>query len=108
MTDEKQFNLPQGSVFVSHSPWSIEVQLLFADFINGKPYVAKPLEFEPMEEGGTARPTHSMFPQQAQELFNKLYAIGYRPTDGTGNTGHVEALKYHLEDMRKLVFDKEK
>lgn len=27
----------------------------------------------------------------------------YRPKDGTGNAGHLEAVKYHLEDMRQLA-----
>ncbi len=39
-----------------------------------------------------------------QSLFNQLWNIGLRPKDGTGNSGHVESIRYHLEDMRKLVF----
>ncbi len=39
-----------------------------------------------------------------QAMFDQLWTLGFRPQDGTGNGGHIEALKYHLEDMRKLVF----
>lgn len=51
------------------------------------------------------QPFMEIGPEQAQELFNKLWQLGFRPKDGTGNGGHIEALKYHLEDMRRLVFD---
>ena len=38
-------------------------------------------------------------------LMDELWAIGIRPTEqGTG--GQLEAVKYHLEDLRKLVFAK--
>jgi len=50
------------------------------------------------------KPTFSLSDRKAQELFNELWNLGFRPVDGTGNGGHLEALKYHLEDMRKLVF----
>jgi hypothetical protein len=39
-----------------------------------------------------------------QELFNQLWKEGFRPKDGTGNSGHLEAINRHLEDMRTLVF----
>ena len=39
-----------------------------------------------------------------QSLFQALWDAGYRPKNGETSIAHVEALKYHLEDMRKLVF----
>lgn len=39
-----------------------------------------------------------------QSLFQALWDVGYRPNQGEGSDAHTEALKYHLEDMRKLVF----
>lgn len=41
-----------------------------------------------------------------QSLFDALWAVGYRPNKGEASAAHVEAMKYHLEDMRKLVFKK--
>lgn len=40
----------------------------------------------------------------AQSLFDALWSAGLRPNKGEASAAHVEALKYHLEDMRKLVF----
>lgn len=39
-----------------------------------------------------------------QSLFNALWQVGFRPHKGESGIAHVEALKFHLEDMRKLVF----
>jgi hypothetical protein len=57
-----------------------------------------------VERSMVINPTFTLQQYAVQELFDQLWAQGYRPKDGTGNGGHVEALKYHLEDIRKLVF----
>lgn len=43
---------------------------------------------------------------QAQQLMNELWRCGLRPKNGEGTSAQVDALKYHLEDMRSLVFKK--
>ena len=40
----------------------------------------------------------------AQILMNDLWDCGLRPSEGSGSAGAMAAVKYHLEDMRKLVF----
>lgn len=45
---------------------------------------------------------------EAQNLMDALWNVGIRPAQGSGTGAHVEAMKYHLEDMRRLVFDKMK
>lgn len=39
-----------------------------------------------------------------QALADKLWECGIRPTEAAGSAGSLSATKYHLEDMRKLVF----
>jgi hypothetical protein len=34
-----------------------------------------------------------------------LYHSGIRPSQATGSAGQLDSVKYHLEDMRRLVFD---
>jgi len=42
----------------------------------------------------------------AERLMDDLWAAGVRPSNNVGNEGALSATKNHLEDMRKLVFDK--
>jgi hypothetical protein len=41
----------------------------------------------------------------AQELLNDLWKAGFRPHDGQGGMAHIDAMKEHLADLRRLVFD---
>lgn len=54
-------------------------------------------------EGCFAKPTARLTQEQTQLLFNDLWQIGFRPSDGTGNSGHVGAIEKHLKDMRVIV-----
>lgn len=66
--------------------------------------IAQPLVFEQVPNGALIKTAFTLRRNEMQSLFNKMWAEGFRPADGTGNSGHTEAVKYHLEDMRKLVF----
>jgi len=63
------------------------------------------------EETKVEKPSGQMMPsivnlplEHAQYIMDELYKIGIRPTKGQGSIGQLEAVQYHLEDMRKLVF----
>jgi hypothetical protein len=58
-----------------------------------------------VEEGVAVEPARSEVFERGslQSLFNDLWRYGFRPTDGTGNAGHLGAVEKHLNDMRKLV-----
>ena len=45
---------------------------------------------------------------EAQALANELYRLGFEPSGTESNKGEIKALSYHLEDMRTLVFNKNK
>lgn len=66
----------------------------------------RPLIIDAVEHssGLSGEPAFRLSEATCQNLFDQLWRDGFRPKDGTGNSGHVEALKYHLEDMRKLAF----
>lgn len=66
--------------------------------------VAEPLVMKRTKRGQITEPCVRLEQNEAQQIFDLLWREGYRPKDGSGNSGHIEALKYHLEDMRKLVF----
>jgi hypothetical protein len=66
--------------------------------------IAKPIEYIPIPDG-QSEPTAAMRAEQAQELMDSLWDCGFRPTQGAGSAGQLDAVKYHLEDMRKIAFD---
>ena len=69
--------------------------------------IAEPLTFRDLTKDDEAMrldPTFYIQHEDAQHLMNELWKIGIRPSD-IGTAGHLESVKYHLEDMRKLVFD---
>lgn len=41
----------------------------------------------------------------AQGLMNSLWEAGVRPSSSVGSTGQLEAMREHLADMRRLVFE---
>ena len=68
--------------------------------------VATNVTMEPLESGHMLPgPTFSIGEQEIQWLMDELWRSGIRPTE-VGTSGQVDAIKYHLEDMRKLVFEK--
>lgn len=44
-------------------------------------------------------------PNIMQTLMDDLWNCGIRPSEGTGSAGSLKATQYHLEDMRKLIFE---
>lgn len=41
-------------------------------------------------------------------LMDQLWDLGIRPSNGSGDANAFESVKYHLEDMRRLVFKEKK
>jgi hypothetical protein len=46
-------------------------------------------------------PVFTLDQRAAQHLMDDLYNAGLRPTDAQGTAGQLEAMKAHLDDMRK-------
>lgn len=98
----------ERKLLVHEEPWGNTTGIAYFEVREGQPYVAKKLEFTKPQAWEAITPTFNLARDQVQDLFNELWRLGYRPKDGTGNSGHVEAIKFHLEDMRKLVFSQKK
>lgn len=69
--------------------------------------VADPIYFTMSEHkpGIMRKPTFQLEMDEAQKLMQSLWEAGIRPNHGEGASGHLDSVKYHLEDMRKLVFN---
>lgn len=86
------------------APWLDAFEMAFFSKQGGKSFVASPLTMTEYKRGALIQPTVRLSRSAMQGLFNELWRSGFRPADGTGNASTVDALRYHLEDMRKLVF----
>lgn len=59
--------------------------------------------FEPIAPNYVLPVTTHIDDAAAQVLMDDLWASGFRPTEGTGSAGSLQATQAHLKDMRKLV-----
>lgn len=59
-------------------------------------------------EGICIEPVLSLTKDEVQKWLDELWSLGIRPSNGAGDGNTIEAVKYHLEDMRMLVFKKNK
>lgn len=92
------------------APWWNGIEFLIVDNqgASGIGY-AHPIEFEVNDEkykGKILEPTFILSREDAQILMDDLWNSGLRPSEGTGSAGALAATQKHLEDMRKLVFEK--
>lgn len=96
-------------IYLNQQLWSDLTELYLVDSReDGTIYAARPMElvFEKKEIGTLSEPTLKMSGIVARDflpaLSQALSDSGYRPKTDDGK--QIDALKYHLEDMRKLVF----
>lgn len=85
------------------------VNLWFRMFESGdKCSVALPVVFESYDsvKGIPPEPLITLSNEDAQKLLDELWRAGVRPTDQMDSMAAIGAVKYHLEDMRRLVFGK--
>lgn len=75
---------------------------LFHRARDGKESVACPLTMEAYTTDILMHPLLSLSPEEAEALITELWNAGVRPA-GVGSSGELAAVKYHLEDMRKLT-----
>jgi hypothetical protein len=91
----------------------VDLHVLRNELLDGK-YTSEALTWHGMSgdiffvdvEEGSVLP-HAPFRLErdhAQTLMDDLYRAGLRPADARATQGQIEAVQYHLEDMRKLVF----
>lgn len=60
----------------------------------------------PENEGLRPEPTFWLDPDEAQMLLDRLYDAGLRPTREVNERSALPYISAHLEDMRRLVFER--
>jgi len=73
-------------------------------FIKSEHSAITPCAIEKVPVGGYVNPFLVLDADQLQRFVNDLWELGIRPDKAAGSAGQVEALRYHLEDMRTIVF----
>ncbi len=98
-------------VHLEHDPHINGTKLyIFRDLDDGRVEYFKPtlIESTIQEAGLILEPTmqfsHRLGDRFLQELSDALVRVGFKPDAITVKEGEVAAMRYHLEDMRKLVF----
>jgi hypothetical protein len=86
------------------APWYRGVQFL----IKQGRATAEPIVMKERNEGEIRSPSFELQYEDAQTLMDDLWQAGLRPTEGSGSAGALAATQRHLEDMRTLVFSKER
>jgi len=82
-----------------------QVDFWLADYdMGGKQRIATSVIFEDLPEGMAANSAFSLSLDVTQELFEQLWAQGFRPKHGAGGTVELDAArKEHIADLRKAA-----
>lgn len=84
------------------------IKLHMADCSGARIAVATSITFRVIEDNEMhEQPLIDLPVESAQQLIDELYHVGIRPTQAAGSAGQLDAVKYHLEDMRAIVFTKQ-
>ena len=95
-------------------PWTLGYEVYISCQEGKKVFVAEPVEFnfKEIELGGHCEPSlvieHPFAKQFMKAFLDALEGQGIESDSVSRLKGTMEASKYHLEDMRRLVFRKEK
>jgi hypothetical protein len=89
------------------APWSDSVEFLLSEKRDGVLSVVHVVEMKALPDGIVMEPSFSLNREDAQSLMDNLWNCGLRPTEGAGSAGALSATQNHLEDMRRLVFEKD-
>ena len=83
------------------------IKLHMADVSGPQIGVATSIKFEAFEDSQVREHALIDLPlESAQQLMDELYHCGVRPSQAAGSAGQLDAVKYHLEDMRTLALRK--
>jgi hypothetical protein len=93
-------------VFVDRKPWTDGFDFLIVERTQSGRVYAEVVMHEVAEGGEVFAPSFVLPTAAAQELIDGLWQAGLRPSEGTGSAGALAATQKHLEDMRRLVFER--
>jgi len=97
------------TIYTEEMPWSNSIAMHFVtEDHRGNRHIAQPIDlvFKPINLGEISEPTLKMSGPLADQFLNAFYeAIVRSGRVKKDEDKSLNAIKYHLEDMRKLVFE---
>lgn len=91
------------------APWWGGIEVLLYQSYNGSTYADVVTDFiitTDMSPTKAIEPSFVLDREDAQRLIDDLWECGLRPSSGAGSAGQLAATQAHLEDMRRLAFEK--
>jgi hypothetical protein len=90
--------------FAEKSIFQSGIKLHMADVSGKRIAVATNITFYEVDDNSVREaPLLNLSAEDAQHLMDELYHVGMRPSQAAGSAGQLDAVKYHLEDMRTLA-----
>lgn len=97
--------LPYGITAIPElSHWTGYLYLHIVKKMDGKLYVPDMINWVEQPDTIPFPDAQIRMTQGGQNLFDKLYALGYRPSDGKNNDLVIKAKDDHISDLRNIVF----
>jgi hypothetical protein len=95
-------------VHPSYETFGYALRIQVDDMLGAVPMTrfVQPVVMSTVEEGHIIPKALDLSRQEIQGLMDELWRNGFRPSNVEGVGGELTATKYHLEDMRKMAFDK--
>lgn len=93
-------------VRIKRNPWTRTVELVVMHTDGETRSVAEPLIMTRIGEHEAVLPAFELQDNETQLLLDELWRAGFRPTEGVENLGQLKATQDHLEDMRKIAFNR--
>lgn len=92
-------------ITANRHPWNRDIELAAGIEIEGGRFsMARPVEFQAVEEGAIGKSFMTLSVEAAQQLMDELWFCGVRPSEGSGSAGQAAAMQNHLDDMRTVAF----
>ena len=90
-------------VFVKAHPWSDGFDVYVLSKRSDGNFILNGDVWSEAKEGDEHKPTFRLTSEMAKLLTEALLSKGVRPDEESRNEGRLEATRYHLEDLRKML-----
>jgi hypothetical protein len=83
--------------------WNERVEVWIRDYSGKESRVVSPVAFNSVEVGEyeESPPSMVLHRHEAQQIMDSLWQGGFRPNSGESSVAHVDAMKQHIDTLKK-------